>query len=192
MLVSSVRYNERNAFLRVSEKILQLLPVEPRPIVPLCIGTDRVTGDAFGPLVGTFLQGFGLEPVGTLDHPVHAGNLSANFKSLPPEAFVIAIDACLGNLNSVGRINFYRGAISPGAGVGKDLERVGDVGITMTVNVSGFMENLVLANTRLSIVFAGAQVTALGIYRAISLRGHSSKLINETAPRVQISRIDTS
>jgi len=176
MKSTSVRYNERNAFLRVSEQILQLLPVLPRKIVPVCIGTDRVTGDSFGPLVGTFLKGFGLEPVGTLDHPVHAGNIKTCLQSLPPDVFVLAIDACLGNLSSVGRINFFQGPISPGAGVGKELERVGDIGITMTVNVGGFMENMVLANTRLSVVFAGAQVTALGIYRAVSIRDNTSQL----------------
>ncbi len=173
MLFASVRYNERNAYLRISESISQLIPPEPCAIVTLCIGTDRVTGDAYGPLVGTFLKGFGCEPLGTLDDPVHAGNLSACLQNIKPDRFVLAIDACLGNLNSVGQINFHRGPITPGAGVGKKLDRVGDIGITMTVNVGGFMENLVLANTRLSLVYAGAQVTALGIYRALSLRGQS-------------------
>ncbi len=171
MLIASIRYDERNAFLRITEIILEFLPAEPCPVVPLCIGTDRVTGDAFGPLVGTFLKGFGLDPLGTLDHPVHAGNLRDSMLNLERGSFVLAVDACLGNLNSVGQLNFYRGPITPGAGVGKKLEKVGDLGITMTVNVGGFMETMVLANTRLSVVFAGAQATALGIYRAMSLRG---------------------
>ncbi len=171
MLIASIRYDERNAFLRITEIIREFLPEESRPVVPLCIGTDRVTGDCFGPLVGTFLKGFGLNPLGTLDHPVHAGNLKDSMRNLDPGSFVLAIDACLGNLNSVGQLNFYLGPITPGAGVGKKLEKVGDLGITMTVNVGGFMENMVLANTRLSLVYAGAQATALGIYRAMSLRG---------------------
>ena len=42
----------------------------------LCIGTDRATGDALGPLVGSYLLKNGLENVyGTVDEPVHAENL---------------------------------------------------------------------------------------------------------------------
>lgn len=169
MLVNSIKFNERNAFLRISDAVQDLLPLPHRQVVVLCIGTDRVTGDAFGPLVGTFLRGFGLNPLGTLDEPVHAGNLAAQVSTIPKDSFVLAVDASLGKLNSIGKINFYNGAITPGAGVGKSLEHVGNAGITMNVNVGGFMENMVLANTRLSIVYAGAQVVALGIYRALSL-----------------------
>ncbi|MDA8441024.1 MAG: spore protease YyaC [Peptococcaceae bacterium] len=171
MQVTPILYNERNAYLRISEAVLLLLPPQAQQVVTLCIGTDRVTGDAYGPLVGTFLQGFGLKPLGTLEQPVHAGNLTDYVAKLGPESFVLAIDACLGSLNSIGQINFKHGSLVPGAGVGKKLDSVGDASITMTVNVAGFMENLVLANTRLALVYAGAQTTALGIYRALSIRG---------------------
>ncbi|HZW83814.1 MAG TPA: spore protease YyaC [Candidatus Deferrimicrobium sp.] len=173
MLVASVTYNDINAYIHLSNLILDILPAEPTPVKILCIGTDRVTGDAFGPLVGTFLKGFGLEPLGTLDQPVHAGNLNKHITDLEPEPFVLAIDACLGNLSSVGNINLYKGPIAPGAGVGKKLKSVGDAGITMTVNVGGFLENMVLANTRLALVYSGAQTTALGIYRALRLRNYA-------------------
>ncbi|HWJ03474.1 MAG TPA: spore protease YyaC [Verrucomicrobiae bacterium] len=172
MLVKSVQYDQKNAYIVLSELIMQHLPGQPRDVKILCIGTDRVTGDAFSPLVGTFLKGFGLNPLGTLDEPIHAGNLTQCVEEIGEEPYILALDACLGNLHSVGKINLYEGAITPGAGVGKKLDRVGDLGITMTVNVGGFMENMVLANTRLSLVFSGAQVTALAIYRAMSLTGH--------------------
>ena len=171
MLVSTLRYDERNAYLRLSDTLMQYLPPKPINITLLCIGTDRVTGDAFGPLVGTFLTGFGLKPMGTLADPVHAGNLASYQEKFAPGQFVVAVDACLGSLRSVGQLNLYDGPITPGAGVGKTLEPVGRVGITMNVNVGGFMENQVLANTRLSLVFSGAQITALAIYRAMSLGG---------------------
>ena len=49
-----------------------------RPIAFACIGTDRSTGDALGPLVGQRLLklGFDRTPViGTLEEPLHALNL---------------------------------------------------------------------------------------------------------------------
>jgi len=50
-----------------------------RPVVLLCIGTDRSTGDSLGPLVGSKLKSFKqnfYHIYGTLDKPVHASNLS--------------------------------------------------------------------------------------------------------------------
>jgi putative sporulation protein YyaC len=116
-------------------------------IVFLCIGTDRSTGDSLAPHVGTYLKGLGYENVyGTIDDPVHALN------SLPKNKVVIAIDACLGKLSSVGQVQAIKGSIKAGAGVGKDLPEAGDYGIYGIVNVKGFMEYFVLQNTRLSVV----------------------------------------
>ncbi|MDI3279813.1 MAG: DUF1256 domain-containing protein, partial [Bacillota bacterium] len=49
-----------------------------RELVTLCIGTDRSTGDALGPLTGSKLLERGKDVLlvyGTLDQPVHAANL---------------------------------------------------------------------------------------------------------------------
>ena len=50
----------------------------PAPIIVLCIGTDRSTGDALGPLVGERLHGVcqHARVLGNLKEPVHAVNLS--------------------------------------------------------------------------------------------------------------------
>lgn len=119
-------------------------------IVFLCVGTDRSTGDSFGPLVGMYLQERGLDVIGTLDDPVHAMNLDEKLSEIPPGKFVIAVDACLGKPSSVGKYIISDGPLKPGAGVGKDLPAVGDASIAAVVNVGGFMEYFVLQNTRLS------------------------------------------
>ncbi|WP_018131418.1 spore protease YyaC [Effusibacillus pohliae] len=138
-----------------------------QPIVILCIGTDRSTGDALGPLVGSRLQTIFMHeecPVyGTLEHPVHAVNLTetlASIKRLYPDPYLIAVDACLGQLSSVGMICIGEGPLKPGAGVNKNLPEVGDVHITGIVNVGGFMEYFVLQNTRLSVVMKMAECIA--------------------------------
>lgn len=139
-------------------------------VVLLCIGTDRSTGDALGPLIGTSLTGAlpeGCTVLGTLDDPVHAGNLSATMESVARSfmnPLVIAVDACLGRLESVGTLTVGQGSLRPGAGVNKTLPAVGQVYVTGVVNVGGFMEYLVLQNTRLSLVVKMARVAAEGIH----------------------------
>lgn len=141
------------------------------PTVVVCIGTDRSTGDALGPLVGTCLQEHGIpwRVVGTVDQPVHATNLERTLAELDaslPRRFVIAVDACLGRLENVGTIGVNAGPLQPGAGVNKTLPAVGDVAVTGTVNVGGFMEYLILQNTRLSVVLQLARAVSAGLIRA--------------------------
>ena len=69
------------------------------------------------------------------------------------DPFIIGIDACLGKVKSVGIVQIGEGPVKPGAGVNKDLPAVGNAHITGIVNVSGFMEFMVLQNTRLNLVF---------------------------------------
>jgi len=76
---------------------------------------------------------------------------------------VVAIDACLGHMNHVGWITVGTGSIKPGSGVNKDLEPVGDIHITGVVNFGGFMDFLILQNTRLSIVMKMADIISLSI-----------------------------
>lgn len=140
----------------------------------VCVGTDRSTGDALGPLVGMKLKALnppGMTIYGTLEQPVHAMNLEETLETIAVKhhhALVIAIDACLGQLSSVGCIQLCNGPLKPGAGVNKSLPPVGDVHLTGIVNVGGFMEYFVLQNTRLSLVMSLADVIASSIYVAAS------------------------
>lgn len=142
--------------------------------VLLCIGTDRSTGDCLGPLVGSKVQAMVqdyLHIYGTLDEPVHASNLREKLDQIYSRfenPYIIAVDACLGSLESVGHINIGDGSLQPGAGVNKDLPAVGDVHITGVVNVGGFLEYLVLQNTRLNVVMKMADLIAGGLCRMIS------------------------
>ena len=131
----------------------------PRPVVFACIGTDRSTGDALGPLVGQRLRRLGCpaeQVIGTLEEPLHALNLherTAHLASQSPAPFVIAVDAALGSLSQVGNIAVRAGGLRPGQGVGKDLPAIGDLAVTATVNVSaGMLDAQVLQSSRLFMV----------------------------------------
>ncbi|MDR3589259.1 MAG: spore protease YyaC [Negativicutes bacterium] len=156
-----------------------------RDFVILCIGTDRSTGDSLGPLTGSKLQSLVLYPhiFGTLDKPVHATNLAETLRLIQQtfaQPFVIAVDACLGRVDSIGFVTLGRGPLKPGAAVNKDLPSVGDVYITGTVNVGGFMEHLVLQSTRLSLVVKMADAIAYGL--AVSLAQLSVVATKERTP----------
>ncbi|AEG17034.1 sporulation protein YyaC [Desulfofundulus kuznetsovii DSM 6115] len=146
-----------------------------QPLVLLCIGTDRSTGDCLGPLVGTRLASSNQDlfaVYGTLDQPVHASNLQEKLDEIyrvHQNPLVIAVDASLGSVDSVGFVTIGDGALHPGAGVNKRLPPVGEIHITGIVNVGGFMEYLVLQNTRLNLVMRMAEVIAQGVLHAITL-----------------------
>lgn len=140
-----------------------------RSIVFVCIGTDRSTGDSLGPLVGYKINNIRYRNIhiyGSLESPVHAKNIDDIMRQitiLHNKPFIVAVDACLGKMDHVGYINIGEGSIKPGSGVNKELAPVGDMFITGIVNFGGFMDFLVLQNTRLSIVMKMADVIATGI-----------------------------
>lgn len=144
-----------------------------RPIVVLCIGTDRSTGDSLGPLVGNkikFLVRNKIHVYGSLECPVHAKNLcetidEINYSYTNP--YIIAIDACLGSLQNVGKIIVEEKPLSPGAAMNKNLPKVGDLSITGVVNISGAFEFMVLQNTRLYTVMMLADAISKGLYHSI-------------------------
>lgn len=142
-------------------------------LVIVCIGTDRSTGDSLGPLVGTKLSNLrtrGSTVYGTLENPVHAVNLADTIEHISSHHInptVIAIDACLGKIDSVGYINISRGPLKPGTGVNKTLPSIGDLHITGVVNVGGFMEYLVLQNTRLHLVMKMADAISRALRHVI-------------------------
>lgn len=141
--------------------------------VLLCIGTDRSTGDCLGPLVGSKIESYNQKyfiVYGTLDKPVHASNLKEILEEIHAtykDPVIIAVDACLGRVENVGCINLGNGSLQPGAGVNKVLPPVGQIHITGIVNVGGFMEYLVLQNTRLNLVMRLADVIVGGLNKAI-------------------------
>ncbi|MEN6315008.1 MAG: spore protease YyaC [Clostridiaceae bacterium] len=140
-----------------------------KSVVFVCIGTDRSTGDSLGPLIGYKISGLkykGVYVYGTLEDPVHAKNLDEVMKYISSECekpFVVAIDACLGQMDHVGYVGIGAGPIKPGSGVNKELMPVGDMFITGIVNFGGFMDFLVLQNTRLHEVMKIADLIASGI-----------------------------
>lgn len=149
---------------------LQPILYEDRPIIFICIGSDRSTGDSLGPLVGHKLKHFSKNNIyifGTLENPIHAKNIVSklneiNFNFINP--YIIAIDSCLGSINNIGKVFIQKKPLLPGLALNKNLPAVGDMSITGIVNVSGGFDFLVLQNTRLYTVMNLADSISRGIY----------------------------
>jgi putative sporulation protein YyaC len=141
------------------ERALGRLGAPARPVVFACIGTDRSTGDALGPLVGQRLLRLGFPAasvIGTLEEPLHALNLRDRLSAVltrPDRPLVVAVDAALGPSTGVGTVHLRSGGLLPGQGVGKDLPQVGELAVTATVNIqAGAMDVQILQSTRLFVV----------------------------------------
>ena len=88
-----------------------------QPLVLICIGSDRATGDCLGPLVGQSLIDSPVYSVyGSLQSPVHAKNLDHTIEliyTFHKNPFVIAIDSCLGCEEHVGYITLSSMPLCP-------------------------------------------------------------------------------
>ncbi|MGQ0452983.1 DUF1256 domain-containing protein, partial [Bacillus sp. SS-TM] len=82
----NVMHQDLEASEIISNFLLTHIPIKTNiPLILVCIGTDRSTGDALGPLVGTKLEQIdiqNLQVFGTLDEPVHALNLEDKIQNI--------------------------------------------------------------------------------------------------------------
>ena len=186
---SQIHYRDPLAIHRLTRSISEFLePAVDRMIAVLCIGTDRATGDALGPLVGRTLSQLRLpiKVYGSVKDPVGANNL-AELSILLEQAgeFVIAVDASLGSVDDVGKITVSDGPLHPGTGVGKQLPAVGNISILGCVNIGALAPMQVLQCTRLDTVMEMSDVITYGL--SSSLRRHFARY--STAARDELASL---
>ena len=156
-----------------AKSLKEQLPTKPRPLLFLCIGSDRVTGDCLGPIVGEMLLNSPqkhLHVYGSLSSPVHGENLISVQQKMTKEhsnPFVIAIDASLGEPSHLGLVTLSNAPICPGKGVNKCLPALGDLSITGIVNQAGPSGFLSLQSTRLYKVMKLSQFIVSGIQQSL-------------------------
>lgn len=148
-------------------------------VIFLCIGTDRLIGDAFGPLVGsrlaTLLRGADrLNVIGTLDNNISLCNINEtmqNIRNTYTNPFIVAIDAALSNAEQIGNIVVSDGGVTLGSSLNRSNVTVGDMSIRGIVgrNCRNANQNLViLQNVPLSRVVNMSDIVSTGIYNTIN------------------------
>lgn len=190
----SVDSTSPNSYCEVRDFLytkLNIILKENRHMVFICIGTDRSTGDSLGPLVGyklKFLSRNNIHVYGCLENPVHSKNLidilnkvNSHFKN----PYIVAIDASLGSLQSIGKVFIEEGPLYPGLALNKELPPVGNLSITGIVNISGNFEFMVLQNTRLYTVMSLADCISNGIYHfLLKSLGSNNKHFNNSLENI--------
>lgn len=168
-------------FQNIMKQLIMQTQTEKKTLIFLCIGSDRATGDCFGPLVGETLSQklphriSRLAVYGSLKNPVHALNLEKTIQQIYhkySKPYIVAIDASLGIPQHIGYVSLGKGPLLPGIGVKKTLPCIGEVAITGIVNTSGNRCHAILQTTKLSTVVELADFVSTGILR--SLQFHSS------------------
>lgn len=145
----------------------------------LCIGTDRSSGDAFGPLLGSYLTEAGYASViGTLAYPCDSSNLAERVTELPQNRVVIAVDAGLARPDAVGKFQVANQPLNPGRSMNKKIPPVGDFSIVGFVNQTGNNSYHILQHTSLHVVRTMAKQLA--------------SVIMETIPRAAKIRLNDS
>jgi len=139
------------------------------PVYCLCVGTDRSTGDAFGPLVGSLLQEAGYPYIiGTLDRPCDSETLAGRLKEVPAGAPVLAVDSAVGE--SVGFFQLSAEPLAPGKSLGKPLPKVGQASLCGIVCPNRANPYSALQTASLQLVLGMADEAARAIRHALGGR----------------------
>lgn len=108
-------------------------------IIILCVGSDKVIGDSLGPVVGDMLindLNIGAVVYGRTGANVNSVNIARYDKFIKryhKNAFIIAVDACLGQQNDIGKIKMKNDGVAAGLAVGRTDIRVGNLGFVGVV-----------------------------------------------------------
>lgn len=159
------------------------------PVI-VCIGTDIVSGDCLGPLVGKMLidKNIPAYVYGTFSFLVNAKNINyvnKFIKQKHPDKKILAIDSCVGNTKDIGKISVFQGSIYPAAATFQNslcpasttnnkFFPIGDISITaVTTNAKPYQKEF--SFVRLGFVFDLAKQITDSIYFAVN------QIINNSA-----------
>lgn len=112
--------------------------VTNREIVFFCIGTDRVIGDCLGPITGSLLKNkYNTENVyGDLEENLTYENIEKKLNEINlkfEKPYIVAIDAALSEEKNIGKFFVDNDGINFGNGLGKNVSKVGNLGIKVVV-----------------------------------------------------------
>ncbi len=151
-----------------------------KQIALLCIGTDKMTGDCFGPLVGTklmqLLEDYNIYNVniyGSLEKNINYTNILEVLKKVKDEnknSCIVVIDAALSSKENIGKIIITNKNVSLGEGLKKDKVEIGNIGVKAVVGKDCKMPKYnfkILQNISLNVVMTLADVVANGIFESI-------------------------
>lgn len=141
----------------------------------LCVGTNKIIGDAFGPLVGEKLLGLNIQNkhnihiLGSKKDLVTYINVEEKIDTIKTKYLnpcIIAIDSALGNTENIGKLIILNNEMKLGEGVGRKEKRIGNISIKAIVNKNSKVKEKnynILQNTSRELINELVQITSYGI-----------------------------
>lgn len=118
-------------------------------IIFLCIGTNRIIGDAFGPVVGSVLKDYykhedKIEIIGDLDNVVTYCNIKEIiYNKVNENNLIIVLDSALSTCDNIGKIFIQNRGLRYAESLKKQNRLIGDISIKAVVgeNVNSISKN---------------------------------------------------
>lgn len=146
-------------------------------LIFLCVGTDKVIGDTFGPIVGSLLISKqknhfipNMEVIGCLEKNIGFNQIHQQVEKVKlnyENPIIISIDSALGKKDNIGKIFVNDDGIIFGKSLDKKNNKVGDLGIRAVVgeNKNNIEKNFgILQNISLNSVLKLSNIVSKGIF----------------------------
>lgn len=158
---------------KITDGINKIVQNKDREIVFLCIGTKKVIGDSFGPIVGQMLKEKADNVYGNLIETVNATNINEKIEEIYSNfsnPYVIVLDSALGNEEMINKIVIGNGGIKPGSALDKKIDKIGDMYINAIVGKNGSSNFHELRNVKKNDVLNMSKKVYKAIFDSICLK----------------------
>lgn len=112
----------------------------------VCIGTNKIISDSFGPRVGNKLkQVFYLSPeisvYGTMKNPIHLKNAMCFLDEIEKKTHIILIDSAIGKKEEIGNTYVNRGGMEIGKAFNNSIYLPANLNIKTVIGSKEYMPN---------------------------------------------------
>ena len=112
----------------------------------VCIGTNRIISDSFGPRVGKKLKKViykneNINVYGTMENPIHLKNVEYFLKKMENKNQIILIDSAIGRKEDIGNTYVNRGGMEIGKAFNHSIYIPANINIKTVIGAKEYMPN---------------------------------------------------
>ena len=112
----------------------------------VCIGTNRIISDSFGPRVGkklkqVFYKNENINVYGTMENPIHLKNVEYFLKKMENKNQIILIDSAIGRKEDIGNTYVNRGGMEIGKAFNHSIYIPANINIKTVIGAKENMPN---------------------------------------------------
>lgn len=112
----------------------------------VCIGTNRIISDSFGPRVGkklkqVFYKNENINVYGIMENPIHLKNVEYFLKKMENKNQIILIDSAIGRKEDIGNTYVNRGGMEIGKAFNHSIYIPANINIKTVIGAKEYMPN---------------------------------------------------